>query len=102
MIMNYKESNFQQLSKTIKFLLDDETCTADEIYELILLTIGESINTHRDTTDKGKELRNKLLGEVQTPVFRAFSSSMSSDTISFNGGVDIEHSEYWDQYKRNE
>ena len=105
MIMNYKETNLQQLAKSIKMLLDDETCTCDEMYELILLTIGESINTHRDTTQKGKQLRDRLLGEVETPVFRSFSSSIGNDTISFNDSNkdsdDYKHSYHYYQHNRN-
>lgn len=100
MIMNYKESNLQSLSKNIKSLLDDENCNADEIYEVILLTVGESINSHRDKTDKSKSLRDKILNE-NAPMFRPFTSAVGTDTISF-GSAEDEHSEYWYQYTRNE
>ena len=95
MIMNYKESNLQQLSKSIKSLLDDDTVTPDELYELILLTIGESINTHRDSMQRAQELRSRLMTNNAIGNFRGSSPySSKPDTIS--------HSEYWDQYKRNE
>lgn len=91
--MTYKEINMQNLATTLKKLLDDPEVTSEELYELILLTVGENINTHREVMDKSKTLRDKLMSDNGVSGFRPFTP----DTISF-GSADSKNSCYTNDY----
>jgi hypothetical protein len=108
--MNYKESEMRTLTSTLKKLLDDPEVTSEELYELILLTVGENINTHREVMDKSKTLRDKLMSDNGVSGFRPFTS----DTISFGSAAsnysndyinfvndDVDHSHHYYKFDRN-
>ncbi len=108
--MTHKEINMQNLATTLKKLLDDPEVTSEELYELILLTVGENINTHRDAMDKSKTLRDKLMSDNGVSGFRPFTS----DTISFGSAAsnyskdyinftddNLDHSYHYFQHDRN-
>ena len=105
--MNYKESNMQTLSVTLKKLLDDPEVAPEELYELILLTVGENINTHRDAMDRAKTLRDKLMSDNGVSGFKpftydtiSFGSDNSNDTIKFTDD-NLNHSYHYFQRDRN-
>ena len=100
--MTYKEINMQNLATTLKKLLDDPEVTSEEVFELIVLTVGENINTHRDSMERAKELRDKMMS-TSNSIDSFVSSSSNYDTISFdnNKSNDIEHSYHYYQHNRN-
>ena len=111
--MTYKEINMQNLATTLKKLLDDPEVTSEELYELILLTVGENINTHREVMDKSKTLRNKLMSDDGVSGFKSFTpdtisfgsaasdfSSYSNDYINFNND-DTDHNHHYYKFDRN-
>ena len=102
--MNYKEINMQNLAVNIKKLLDDPEVTPEELFELVVLTVGENINTHRDAMERAKALRDKMMS-TSNSINSFVSSSSSYDTISFdnldNNKGDIDHSYHYYQHNRN-
>ena len=98
--MNYKENNMQSLASNIKKLLDDPDVTPEEVFEVIVLTVGENINTHRDSMERAKELRDKMMS-TSNSINSFVSSSSNYDTISFNNNSDIDHSYHYYQHNRN-
>ena len=94
--MTYKEINMQNLATTLKKLLDDPEVTSEELYELILLTVGENINTHREVMDKSKTLRDKLMSDNGVSGFKP----ITYDTINFTDG-NLDHSYHYFQRDRN-
>ena len=108
--MTYKEINMQNLASTLKKLLDDPEVTPEELYELILLTVGENINTHREVMDKSKTLRDKLMSDNGVSGFRPFTSdaiSFGSDASNYSNDYinfvndDVDHSYHYFQRDRN-
>ena len=87
----------QNLAANIKKLLDDPEVTPEELYELILLTIGESINTHRNAMERAKELRGKMMSDSFDTLL---SSSPNYDSISLDN-TNIDHSYHYYQHNRN-
>ena len=97
----------QNLATTLKTLLDDPEVTSEELYELILLTVGENINTHREVMDKSKTLRDKLMSDNGVSGFKpitydtiSFGSENSNDTIKFTDD-NLDHSYHYYQRDRN-
>ena len=93
--MNYKEINMQNLVTNIKKLLDDPEVTPEELYELILLTVGENINTHREAMERAKELRDKVMD------INSFKTNTSA-SYDFDTDVsDVKYSHHYFQRDRN-
>ena len=86
----------QNLATTLKKLLDDPEVTSEELYELILLTVGENINTHREVMDKSKTLRDKLMSDNGVSGFKP----ITYDTINFTDD-NLDHSYHYYQRDRN-